>query len=138
MASNIPILQIGRHLIVPIQGDLYDQLVLELQSEILGRIERTAASGLVLDISALEFVDSFMARVLNDIATMAGLMGTRTVIVGMSPTIAIILMDLGLQMTRVPTARNLEKGLELLKTLTVDDASDDDTEYVVEAGGDDD
>ncbi|MFP5501610.1 MAG: STAS domain-containing protein [Candidatus Sericytochromatia bacterium] len=117
MATNIPILQIGRNLIVPIQGDLYDQLVLELQSEILQRIERTTADGLILDISALEFVDSFMARVLNDIATMASLMGTRTVVVGMSPAVAIILMDLGLQLTTVPTARNLEKGLELLAEL---------------------
>lgn len=114
MASNIPILQIGRNLVVPIQGDLYDQIVLELQSEILQRIEKTSAAGLVLDISAMDFVDSFMARVLNDIATMANLMGTRSVVVGISPAIAIILMDLGLQLTKVPTARNLEKGLELL------------------------
>ena len=118
MASNIPILQIGRHLIVPIQGDLHDQLVLELQSEILGRIERTGASGLILDITALDYVDSFMARVLNDIATMAGLMGAAAVVVGMSPAIAMILMDLGLQLEKVPTARNLEKGLALLKELT--------------------
>jgi rsbT antagonist protein RsbS len=117
MASNIPILQIGRNLVVPIQGDLHDELIKELQAEILGRIERTTASGLVLDISALEFVDSFMARVLNDTALMAGLMGTRSVVVGMSPTIAIILMDLGLQLSRVPTARNLEKGLALLVDL---------------------
>lgn len=135
MATNIPILQIGRTLIVPIQGDLYDQLVLELQTEILSRIERTGAAGLVLDISALEFVDSFMARVLNDIATMASLMGTRTVIVGMSPAIAIILMDLGLQMTRVPTARNLEKGLELLKELTAE--LHDEDEAAAEDGDDD-
>ena len=126
MATNIPILQIGRNLIVPIQGDLYDQLVLELQSEILTRIEKTTAHGLILDISALEFLDSFMARVLNDIATMASLMGTRTVVVGMSPTVAIILMDLGLQMSSVPTARNLEKGLELLTILTADMADDED------------
>lgn len=128
MASNIPILQIGKTLIVPIQGDLYDQLVLELQSEILARIERTSARGLVLDISALEFVDSFMARVLNDIATMAGLMGTHTVVVGMSPTVAIILMDLGLQLTKVPTARNLEKGLELLKDITANEDLEGDDE----------
>lgn len=117
MAGNIPILQIGRNLVVPIQGDLHDELIKALQAEILGRIERTTATGLVLDISALEFVDSFMARVLNDTALMAGLMGTRSVVVGMSPTIAIILMDLGLQLTRVPTARNLEKGLALLGDL---------------------
>ena len=129
MATNIPILQIGRNLIVPIQGDLYDQLVLELQSEILTRIEKTTAHGLILDISALEFLDSFMARVLNDIATMASLMGTRTVVVGMSPTVAIILMDLGLQMSSVPTARNLEKGLELLTILTADMADDEDDWY---------
>jgi rsbT antagonist protein RsbS len=121
MASNIPILQIGRNLIVPIQGELYDRIVLDLQAEILGRIEKTSAGGLVLDISALEFVDSFMARVLNDIAQMAALMGTRTVVVGMTPTIAIVLMDLGLQLSRVPTARNLEKGLELLKVPSSED-----------------
>lgn len=128
MATNIPILQIARNLIVPIQGDLYDQLVLELQAEILTRIEKTSAHGLILDISSLEFLDSFMARVLNDIATMASLMGTRTVVVGMSPTVAIILMDLGLQMSSVPTARNLEKGLELLAVLTADMADEDDWE----------
>lgn len=121
MATNIPILQIGRNLIVPVQGDLYDQLVLELQTEILGRIERTTAAGLILDVTALEFVDSFMARVLNDIATMASLMGTRTVVVGISPAVAIILMDLGLQLTEVPTARDLEKGLELLSALAAAD-----------------
>lgn len=120
MASNIPILQIGRNLVVPIQGDLYDQVVLDLQTEILQRIEKTSAAGLVLDISALDFVDSFMARVLNDIATMANLMGTRSVVVGISPAIAIILMDLGLQLTKVPTARNLEKGLELLVAIAAE------------------
>jgi rsbT antagonist protein RsbS len=120
VASNIPILKIGAHLVVPIQGDLYDQAVLELQQDILGRIEATGASGVVLDITALEFVDSFMARVLNDIAAMAGLMGTRAVVVGMSPAIALVLMDLGLQLTSVPTARNLEKGLQLLAELTTE------------------
>lgn len=131
MASNIPILQIGTHLIVPIQGDLHDQSVLELQSDILERIEKTGAAGLILDISALEFVDSFMARVLNDIAAMAGLMGALTVVVGMTPAIALILMDLGLQLSNVPTARNLEKGIALLHELIVEDdyaedAADDD------------
>ncbi|MEK8089985.1 STAS domain-containing protein [Thermithiobacillus plumbiphilus] len=131
MASNIPILQIGQHLIVPIQGDLHDQSVLELQSDILERIEKTGAAGLILDISALEFVDSFMARVLNDIAAMAGLMGALTVVVGMTPAIALILMDLGLQLSNVPTARNLEKGIALLHELIVEDddaedAADDD------------
>ncbi|MDB5101264.1 MAG: anti-sigma-factor antagonist [Cyanobacteria bacterium RYN_339] len=122
MPSNIPILKIGPHLVVPIQGDLYDQAVLQLQQDILGRIEATGAEGVVLDISALEFVDSFMARVINDIASMAGLMGTRAVVVGMSPAIAMVLMDLGLQLTSVPTARNLEKGLQLLAELTASEA----------------
>lgn len=103
---------------MPVQGDLYDQLVVDLQAEILARIEKTYAVGLILDISALAFVDSFMARVLNDIAMMAGLMGTKSVVVGMSPAIALILMDLGLQLERVPAARNLEKGLALLATMT--------------------
>jgi rsbT antagonist protein RsbS len=118
VAAGIPILKIGPNLIVPIQGDLHDQLVLELQQEILARIERTASRGLILDVSAVEFVDYFMARVLNDIATMAALMGTQAVVVGMSPAIALVLMDLGLQLTSVPTARNLEKGLQLLAEMT--------------------
>ena len=131
MASNIPILQIGQHLIVPIQGELHDQSVLQLQSDILERIEKTSSSGLILDISALEFVDSFMARVLNDIAAMAGLMGALTVVVDMTPAIALILMYLGLQLSTAPTARNLEKGIALLHELIVEDndaedAADDD------------
>ena len=105
--------------------------MLQLQSDILERIEKTSSSGLILDISALEFVDSFMARVLNDIAAMAGLMGALTVVVGMTPAIALILMDLGLQLSNVPTARNLEKGIALLHELIVEDndaedAADDD------------
>lgn len=123
MATNIPILQIGKTLIVPVQGDLHDQLVLELQGEILQRIEKTSAHGLILDVSALDYLDSFMARVLNDIATMAGLMGTRAVVVGLSPSLAIILMDLGLQLTKVPTARNLEKGMELLASFAAVEAT---------------
>src|ERR1044072_3834739 len=101
MATVLPILRIGKNLIVPIQGDLHDQLIKDLQDQILGRIEQTMASGLILDVSALEFVDSFMARVLDDIAAMAALMGAKTVVVGMSPAIALILMDLGLQLSRV-------------------------------------
>lgn len=117
MASNIPILRIGTTLIVSVQGDLFDQIVVELQAEILARLETTGCTGLILDISALEFVDSFMARVLNDIASMASLMGALTVVVGMSPAIAMVLMDLGLHLERVPTARNLERGLVVLDEL---------------------
>ena len=111
---GVPILQLGRSLIVPVQGDLHDQQIQELQDEILGRIERISAHGLILEVSSLDYVDSFMARVINDIASMAGLMGVKTVIVGMQPTVAIVLMDLGLQLSKVPTARNLEHGLALL------------------------
>ncbi len=114
MASNVPILQIGETLIVPLQGDLHDALLLELQADILHKIELTNATGLVLDISALEAVDSFTARVLNDIGTASLLMGTRTVLAGVTPPIAIVLIDLGLQLTHIPTTRNLEKGLRLL------------------------
>lgn len=117
MASNFPILRLGRTLIVPLMGDLDDRLVLELQGEILGRIEKTAAAGLILEVSALDFVDSFMARVLNDLTTMAGLMGTKTVVVGLSPTVATILMELGLALAKIPTARDLEKGLAFLNRL---------------------
>lgn len=119
---SVPILQIGENLIVPIQGDLHDQAMVNIQNDVLGRIEKVGAHGLVLDISALEYVDSFTARVVNDLAEMARLMGTTTVVVGMSPAIAVVLMDLGLALTKVPAARNLEKGLELLRELAEADA----------------
>lgn len=121
MATNIPILRLGRRLIVPLSGDLHDQLVVELQSEILARIEATAASGLILELTALDFVDSFMARVLNDIAMMARLMGTQVILSGMSPTVAIVLMDLGLQLPGIPTARDLEQAIERLDALIAEE-----------------
>lgn len=117
MNGVIPILQFGASLIVPLQGDLHDNALISLQGEILRRIEQTGCSGLILDISSLGFVDSYAARVLGDIAASAGLMGTRSVLVGMSPAIAVVLIDLGLRMKGIPTARNLETGLALLREL---------------------
>ena len=117
MPTNIPIMKIGTNLIVPVPGELNDQLIQQLQSEILGRLEVTTAQGLLLDISALTFVDSFLARILCDIASMANLMGAHTVLVGMSPVVAMVLMELGLDLGRIRTARDLERGIQLLADL---------------------
>ena len=117
MPTNIPIMKIGRNLIVPVQGEFHDELIQELQSEILSRIETVGAQGLILDISAMEFIDSFLARVLSDIASMANLMGAHTVVVGMSPVVAMVLMELGLDFGRLVTARDLERGLRVLTEL---------------------
>lgn len=121
MATNTPIMKIGRNLIVPVPGDLHDEFIQELQSEILSRIETLNAQGLILDISAMEYIDSFLARVLSDIASMAKLMGARTVVVGMTPVIAMVLMDLGLNFGGLITARDLERGLKRLADLAAED-----------------
>lgn len=125
MSAKIPILRIGGTLIVPVQSELHDLLIQQLQAEILGRIESTNAQGLILDISALEFVDSFLARVLSDIASMANLMGANTVVVGMTPIIAMVLMELGLDLGRLLTARDLERGLQVLADLAAASEVDD-------------
>ena len=96
--TRIPILKVGRVLIVPIQVDMDDQTVMHLQERILTELERTGSRGVLIDISLLEMVDSFIGRVLSDIAAMARIMDARTVVVGMQPAVAITLVELGLEL----------------------------------------
>ena len=113
--GRIPILQVGRVLIVPIQVDMDDQTVIHLQERILSELERTGARGVLIDISLLEMVDSFIGRMLSDIASMARIMDARTVVVGMQPAVAITLVELGLELNGVDTVLNVDEGLRLMR-----------------------
>lgn len=113
--QRIPILKLGRVLIVPIQVDMDDQSVMQLQERILSELERTSARGVLIDISLLEMVDSFIGRVLSDIAAMARIMDARTVVVGMQPAVAITLVELGLELRGVDTVLNVDEGIKLLR-----------------------
>ncbi len=113
--KKIPIIKIGPYLIVSIQVDMHDKLALQLQTQILEEIERTGARGVLIDISVLEMVDSFIGRMLSGMASMASIMDAAVVIVGMQPAVAITLVELGLEMPGVDTALNMERGMQLLE-----------------------
>lgn len=113
--ERIPILKMGDFLLVTIQVDMHDRLALTLQEDISQWIAKTGARGLLIDISMLDMIDSFMGRVLANIAAVAHLMDTQTVVVGMQPAIAITLVELGLSLPGIRTALNVEKGMALLQ-----------------------
>ena len=112
-AGPIPILKIGKILLATIQVDLHDTVVDAFQNDVLEEIEKTGASGLIVDISALESVDSYVARVLANTGKMAKLMGAEIVIVGMRPAVAATLVRMGYFMSGIRTALNLQEGLEI-------------------------
>jgi rsbT antagonist protein RsbS len=112
-----PILTIGEVLLVSIQEDLSDDEIVELQDQIITRVSDTRSAGLVIEISAIDMVDSYMARVLNEISTMVSILGSQTVITGMQPAVAITLVDMGSELIGVKTALNLEQGLEEIQIL---------------------
>jgi rsbT antagonist protein RsbS len=112
---RIPILKIGNVLIASIQTTLHDSSAVQFKDDLLQRIFETRARGLIVDLTAVEVVDSFIGRLISDIASMAGLMGTRVVITGLQPAVAITLVELGLELPQVLTALNLEKGLSALQ-----------------------
>jgi len=114
--TRIPILKVGRVLIVPIQVDMDDQTVMQLQERILLELDRTGARGVLIDISLLEMVDSFIGRMLSDIAAMARIMDARTVVVGMQPAVAITLVELGLELRGVETVLDVDEGFKLLRS----------------------
>jgi rsbT antagonist protein RsbS len=113
--KRIPIIKIRDFLIVSIQVDMHDRLAVQLQSQILEEVARTGARGVLIDISTLEMVDSFIGRMLSGMASMAAIMDAAVVIVGMQPAVAITLVELGLEMPGVDTALNMEKGMEMLE-----------------------
>lgn len=112
---RIPILRLGDILLAPIQSDITDEQAVQLQADILKLLEISTAKGVVLDISALDVVDSYMARILTDTARMARLMGGEVVISGMNPTVAIALIEMGRELINVVTALNLEQAVDALK-----------------------
>ncbi len=123
--QRIPILQIGRRLLVTIQVDLMDQTALALQDDLASKIERSGATGVLIDISALEIVDSFIGRMLANISGIARVLGATTVVVGMQPAVAITLVELGLSLDGVRTALNVERGLQLLRAANEEPSDDD-------------
>ena len=116
--ERIPILKMGEFLLVSIQVDMHDRLALALQEDLTNRISETGARGVLIDISSLEIVDSFIGRMISNIAGMARIMDAETVVVGMRPAVAITLVELGLSMPGVRTALNVEKGMDLLRTIS--------------------
>ena len=112
--ERVPILKIGSTLLVSIQVDLQDQSVQQLQEDVAERIAATGARGVIIDITAVEIVDSFIGRMLSMIGSMSRLFDAQTVLVGMRPAVAITLVELGLTLDGVQTALNTEKGLRLL------------------------
>lgn len=113
--ERIPILQMGELLLVTIQVDMHDRLAMTLQDDLTNRITQTNARGVLIDISALEIVDSFIGRVLGNIAKMSRVLDAQTVVVGMQPAVAITLVELGLSLKGIRTALNVEKGMALLR-----------------------
>ena len=112
--ERIPILRMGDLLLVTIQVDMHDRLAMTLQDDLTERIVRDNAKGVLIDISALDLVDSFIGRMISNTAAMARVLDAQTVVVGMQPAVAITLVELGLTLTGVKTALNVEKGMTLL------------------------
>jgi len=113
--EKIPILRMGEFLLVTIQIDMHDQLALKLQDDLSSTICRNASKGVLIDISSLEMVDSFIGRMVADISGMGRILGAETVLVGMQPAVAITLVELGLSLPGVATALNVERGMALLR-----------------------
>ena len=113
--ERIPILQMGEFLLVTIQVDMHDRLALQLQDDLTERVAATGARGVLIDISALEVVDSFIGRMIANIAGMSRVLDAQTVVTGMQPAVAITLVELGLTLPGVRTALNIDRGMALLR-----------------------
>lgn len=115
--DKIPILKMGDFLLVTIQVDLYDKLALTLESDLINAVNRHGSKGVLIDISAVNIIDSFMGRIIGNIAQMTSLLDANTVVVGIQPAVAITLVELGLELEGVYTAINVEKGMALLNNM---------------------
>ena len=121
--ERIPILQVGEFLLVSIQVDLHDSLAMSLQDDLTARLVKVRAKGVLIDISALEIVDSFIGRIMGNMASLISMLGAHSVVVGMQPAVAMTIVELGLSLSNVRTARNVDQGVALLRTLA--DAGED-------------
>jgi len=127
--ERIPILKMGPFLLVTIQVDMHDRLAMALQDDLTGRVVRDCAKGVLIDISSLEVVDSFIGRMLGNIAAMTRTLGAETVVVGMRPAVAITIVELGLSLESVRTALTVDKGMALLASLLETSAGVDGHEH---------
>jgi len=116
--ERIPILRMGKFLLVTIQVDLYDKLAEDLEADLVQMVNKTGAKGVLIDISAVSIIDSFMGRIIGNIGTMARILDAETVVVGMQPAVAITLVELGLPLKGVHCALNVERGMALLQLKT--------------------
>lgn len=123
--ERIPILQMDEFLLVSIQVDLHDRLAMTLQDDLTTMVERTGARGVLIDISALEVVDSFIGRMIANISGMATILDARTVVVGMQPAVAITLVELGLSLPGVQTALNVGRGMKILREALAKESAGD-------------
>ena len=114
--DKIPILRMGPFLLVTIQVDLYDRLALNLEADLVQAVSKTGARGVLIDISAVSIVDSFMGRIIGNIASMSRILDAETVVVGMQPAVAITLVELGLPLKGVHTALDVDRGMDLLRS----------------------
>jgi rsbT antagonist protein RsbS len=119
--ARVPIVRVGNALIATVQEDLRDRDALELQEELANRIERTGVGGVLLDLSIVDTVDSFLGRLIHDIASVSRLLGAETVVVGLQPAVAVTLVELGLDLGRVRTSLSPERGLALLDRLVAEE-----------------
>ena len=122
--EKIPILRMGEFLLVTIQIDMHDQLALKLQDDLSNAINKHASKGVLIDISSLEMVDSFIGRMVADISGIGKILGAETILVGMQPAVAITLVELGLSLPGVATALNVERGMALLRRKIDADGAD--------------
>jgi rsbT antagonist protein RsbS len=122
--DRIPVLKLGEFLLVTIQVDMHDRLAMALQDDITAMVVRHGSSGVLIDISALTVVDSFIGRMISNIASMARILDAETVVVGMQPAVAITLVELGLELPGVRTALNVERGMVILRKHLQDQDSD--------------
>jgi rsbT antagonist protein RsbS len=113
--ERIPLLQLGQFVLVTIQVDMTDQVAMRLEEDLMNKVNAVGASGVLIDISALEVVDSFIGRMIANLSGSARILGAETVVVGMQPAVAITLVELGLTLRGVRTALNVEKGMEMLR-----------------------
>ncbi|WP_462381918.1 STAS domain-containing protein [Pseudomonas sp. Marseille-QA0892] len=120
MVEKIPILKMGRFLLLSIQVDMHDQLAMELQEDLTHQIVKHRAKGVLIDISALEIVDSFIGRMLSHIANVSRILDAQVIVVGMQPAVAITLVELGLSLDGIATALNTEKGMRRLEQLVAE------------------
>ena len=126
--DRIPILKVGNCLLVTIQVDMHDELAMSLQEDLTSQIAKYASRGVLIDISSLEIVDSFIGRMLANIAAMSRVLDAQTVLTGMQPAVAITLVELGMALPGIKTALNVERGMELLKAYLNQDVEPDEIE----------